>query len=330
LLLPASEIDYILSGLASDDLPREARADTALLLKDRVLRLPGDVRLNGQVTREYAIETIARAISLKAQKANPGTFSATSKLAAGVYDSIALAAEDNRLLINATAAARADGRSQPSSSKSANSSAAKSDLSRQFGRETMAFRLDLDSGALLFRKIGGESYATNRVPFRGGERVKYHVNSKGRIDFLEAEASDATTSDPFANTAQWRERLSVDEVKRRLARFRFAAGDVEDLIPVGYGVSNRVIEMKIVGSDGSPSLRGQQVRSALGLKESLFVIERERDEGDRITAFVFTGRGWGHGVGLCQTGAYAFAKAGYSSLRILQKYYTGVKVQKIY
>ena len=63
---------------------------------------------------------------------------------------------------------------------------------------------------------------------------------------------------------------------------------------------------------------------------SLFVVERERDEQNRITAFVFTGRGWGHGVGLCQTGAYALAQTGYSSLRILQKYYTTVRVQKIY
>ena len=325
-LLSASEIDYILSGLAGDELPNETRADTALLLKDGVLRLPGDVRLKSQVTREYAIETVARAICLRAQSANPGRSPVPSKFASGVYDAIALSAQDNRLLLST----RVEARSQALPSTASNASAMKSELSRTSNRETPALRMELETGAKLFRRLGGESYAADRVPIRGGERVKYHVNSAGRIDFLEAESSDPTLNDLFANTAQWRERLSVDEVKRRLARFRFVVGEVEDLIPVEYGVSNRVVEMKIVGSAGAPTLRGQQVRSALGLKESMFIIERERDEGDRITAFVFTGRGWGHGVGLCQTGAYALAKAGYSYLRILQKYYTGVKVQRVY
>ncbi len=330
LLLPASEINYVLSGLVQDELPSEARADTALLLKDGLLRLPGEVRLNGQVTREYAIETVARAICLKAQSANPRAEAPTSKLTARVYDSIALPAENNRLLVPAAAPARIEARSQPLPSTAPNASAMKSELSRTSSREALALRLELESGAKLFRRLGGESYAADRIPLRGGERVRYHVNSAGRVDFLEAEAADAGPNDLFANTAQWRERLSVDEVKRRLARFHFAVGEVEDLIPVEYGASNRVVEMKIVGSDRSPSLRGQQVRSALGLKESLFVIERERDERDRITAFVFAGRGWGHGVGLCQTGAYALAKVGYSYQRILQKYYTGVRVQKVY
>ena len=77
-------------------------------------------------------------------------------------------------------------------------------------------------------------------------------------------------------------------------------------------------------------MHSYQIRNALGLKENLFVIDRERDERGRVTAFVFTGRGWGHGVGMCQTGAYGLAKEGYSFTAILQKYYTGVKVQKMY
>jgi len=51
---------------------------------------------------------------------------------------------------------------------------------------------------------------------------------------------------------------------------------------------------------------------------------------DATAAFVFTGRGWGHGVGMCQVGAYGLAKEGYSFSAILQKYYTGIKLQKMY
>jgi stage II sporulation protein D len=178
--------------------------------------------------------------------------------------------------------------------------------------------------------VGGESYPVERVHVRGGERVVYHVNASGRVDFADIAATERTPAELFGNVLQWTERLSPDEVKQRLARSRVAVGAIKDLLPLEYGTSNRVLQLEIAGSEGNATIRGHQVRSALGLKESLFAIERERDEMNRITAFVFTGRGWGHGVGLCQMGAYALAKSGYSSLRILQKYYRGVKVQKVY
>ena len=107
-------------------------------------------------------------------------------------------------------------------------------------------------------------------------------------------------------------------------------GEIEEITPVEHGPSNRVVELEITGREGRERLRGFRIRTALGLKESLFVVNTERDERGRVIAFVFTGRGWGHGVGLCQTGAYGLAREGYSSIAILQKYYTGIKVQRIY
>ncbi len=48
-------------------------------------------------------------------------------------------------------------------------------------------------------------------------------------------------------------------------------------------------------------------------------------EGD---AFVFRGRGWGHGVGLSQWGALALANGGWSAERILEHYYPGTRVKR--
>ena len=56
--------------------------------------------------------------------------------------------------------------------------------------------------------------------------------------------------------------------------------------------------------------RACKVRWALGLRENLFVIDRERDAQGDVARFVFTGKGWGHGVGLCQVGAFGMAQAG--------------------
>jgi stage II sporulation protein D len=49
-----------------------------------------------------------------------------------------------------------------------------------------------------------------------------------------------------------------------------------------------------------------------------------------VASIAFTGRGWGHGVGMCQYGAYGLAKMGVKYDRIITHYYTGVDLTKAY
>ena len=51
---------------------------------------------------------------------------------------------------------------------------------------------------------------------------------------------------------------------------------------------------------------------------------RERADGGRAVHFL--GRGWGHGIGLCQNGAYGLARAGRGFEEILGHYYTGIHI----
>ncbi|HET9533370.1 MAG TPA: SpoIID/LytB domain-containing protein [Blastocatellia bacterium] len=184
-----------------------------------------------------------------------------------------------------------------------------------------ATTLEIERGAWLFRRIGSDSVAVDRLALAGGERISYHLNATGRIDFLEAETSErGAASDRFSKFSYWQEQVGLDEIRRRLARANISVGEIEEITPVEHGPSNRVVELEITGREGRERLRGFRIRTALGLKESLFVVNTERDERGRVIAFVFTGRGWGHGVGLCQTGAYGLAREGYSSIAILQKY----------
>jgi stage II sporulation protein D len=60
------------------------------------------------------------------------------------------------------------------------------------------------------------------------------------------------------------------------------------------------------------------IRTKFNLNSTRFVIE---DDQDKIT---FIGRGFGHGVGLCQEGAIEMAKKGYSYKEILEYYYTDI------
>jgi stage II sporulation protein D len=98
----------------------------------------------------------------------------------------------------------------------------------------------------------------------------------------------------------------------------------------GRGVSGRVLDLEVLGTEGTAHVRGGRVRSALSLREQLFVIERAYDDAGRVSRYTFRGRGWGHGVGLCQVGAYGMARAGLSYEKILKSYYTGISVTKLY
>ena len=95
-------------------------------------------------------------------------------------------------------------------------------------------------------------------------------------------------------------------------------------------MSGRVLDLEVIGSAGTAHVRGGRIRSALGLREQLFVIDRAFDDAGRVTHFTFTGRGWGHGVGMCQVGAYGLARAGLPYDKILKTYYTGISVTKLY
>jgi stage II sporulation protein D len=52
--------------------------------------------------------------------------------------------------------------------------------------------------------------------------------------------------------------------------------------------------------------------------------------GGEVLGMTFYGRGWGHGVGMCQVGAYGMALDGASYEQILKKYYTGIELKKLY
>jgi stage II sporulation protein D len=88
--------------------------------------------------------------------------------------------------------------------------------------------------------------------------------------------------------------------------------------------------MQLEGSSGITIMNGYRFRNALGLRDTLFTITREVTPDGRVAEFTFRGRGWGHGVGLCQTGAYGMARAGRSYEEILKTYYQGTELRKAY
>lgn len=85
------------------------------------------------------------------------------------------------------------------------------------------------------------------------------------------------------------------------------------------------------GTTGRVTLAGDSMRSRLGgLRSNLFTLRVTRDQQGNLTYVTFYGAGWGHGVGMCQSGAAAMAAAGHSYEKILLHYYHGVSIAQAY
>jgi stage II sporulation protein D len=137
----------------------------------------------------------------------------------------------------------------------------------------------------------------------------------------------------LAPSFQWNPvRMSKAEITRRVvARYPRLSrlGQITQVTVEDRGKSGRATKIKLVGSGGaSEILVAEDFRLCLGghtLKSTRFKIV---DEGSKVR-FV-DGRGFGHGVGLCQYGADRQAKLGRSYRQILEYYYPGVIIRSVY
>jgi stage II sporulation protein D len=182
----------------------------------------------------------------------------------------------------------------------------------------------------LYQKFGETISPHSSITCAPGDQVEYLLDDSQQVTLLICEVNPSGISmDRSSKVSFWQETVTPAELGKRVSKY-LDVGDVTDLQPLSYGLSGRVYELRITGTRGSGTLRGIRVRWALGLKDNLFVIERTFDRSGKVKEFVFTGRGWGHGVGMCQIGAIGFAKQGKSYDWILKHYYTGVSIKKEY
>ena len=183
----------------------------------------------------------------------------------------------------------------------------------------------LDRGVRLFRTLEGSRLAASELTLVAGDPVDF-ILQNGHVSFLEGGQNRLSASaDQSSRYYRWEVRMTPEDVARSVARFG-SVGSIRDIRPLRLGVSGRVVELAVIGSQGELVLKGLKVRWGLGLRENLFVIDRETDSSGAVTRFVFTGKGWGHGVGLCQVGASGMAQAGATYDTILKHYYTGIRV----
>ena len=134
-------------------------------------------------------------------------------------------------------------------------------------------------------------------------------------------------------TQPWSRTISVESLVRSVEQNGRSLGTPKEIrlspLTIGRGSgdrtpSGRVRSIEFIGTKGRVVLSGNELRSMFSLPSTLFSVRFDRAE------VIFSGYGSGHGLGLSQWGAKAFADKGKSYKDILFHYYTGVTLEKLY
>lgn len=111
------------------------------------------------------------------------------------------------------------------------------------------------------------------------------------------------------------------------SRIQAKIGKIKAIIPMERGISGRVKRVMIRGTSGSHILSGSDMTYRLGgLRSTLFVVQPKLGRNGYPESFIFNGGGWGHGVGMSQSGAAGMALDGATAPEILAYYYPGTEL----
>jgi stage II sporulation protein D len=181
----------------------------------------------------------------------------------------------------------------------------------------------------VFRKIGDRYQEYASAPVTLGDRATITSDvSKTPVAMVINAYLDGASFDRSSNFASWTRSFRADELVTSINK-RNPIRQLQGIRPLTVDASQRIAEMEVTAENGRTFiLRGLPIRWSLNVPDNLFVYEKTRD-ADGIDRYTFYGKGWGHGVGFCQVGAYGMATAGWTAQQILTHYYTGIEIVKM-
>lgn len=164
-----------------------------------------------------------------------------------------------------------------------------------------------------------------RHPYLAAKADPYCNTDDKRVLSQILNDYDQETTDFYS----WEVKYTVDELSELVSRRSGVDfGRITDLKPMSRGASGRITELLIVGDKASVRVGKElEIRKWLSeshLYSSAFDVEKKDD------VFVLHGKGWGHGVGLCQIGAAVMADKGKSHMEILEFYFSGAEVKALW
>lgn len=186
-------------------------------------------------------------------------------------------------------------------------------------------------------------------------RNKTNLKLSDEKNFRKFYAAAPYTVDGSANNFKWKVHLTADELESHMhatieamlkddrAPFVVAPasakfGHIESFAVVKRGVSGCAIEIEVKTSTGTWKVMKELVirdlfktpeKKLARLKSARIFFDEDHDKLGHLASLSISGMGWGHGVGLQQTGAQGWAKGGSNYRSILSHYFVGSKIQKV-
>lgn len=127
---------------------------------------------------------------------------------------------------------------------------------------------------------------------------------------------------------EWTAEYSAAELNGLLGTAGLNVGDIQGLEITEKGPSGRVTLITVTGTQGEETISGPEFRLAVDstkMKSALV-----RDFAFENGVLTITGTGYGHGVGLSQWDAFMLAEEGKSPKEIVETFFEGVEIRKIY
>jgi len=121
----------------------------------------------------------------------------------------------------------------------------------------------------------------------------------------------------------WQKEISVESLEGILNKSGYKIRGIKAIKTSSKDASGRAKEIHIIDSLGVEKIPSNKFRLAAGpnlIKSTRFKVEIKDGKA------IFNGRGWGHGVGMCQWGAYSMARRGLKAEDILRFYYPGARI----
>ncbi len=155
-----------------------------------------------------------------------------------------------------------------------------------------------------------------------GGKTEVPVNVWGGTDFPYLQVVETAGEDEYSqysSEVNFSKQEFISKMKAKYSDFTIDWNETESIKIIEYTDSGRARTVKV----GNKKISGVEARSIFGLKSANFEV---LIDGDNIK---FSVLGYGHGVGMSQTGADAMAKNGSTYEEIINHFYTGIKIVSI-
>ncbi len=195
------------------------------------------------------------------------------------------------------------------------------------GKDKVEATYPLPAGLATFRRRG-ELITSADLALLPGDGVTLYWQGERLIAAAQEVDLDGVAFDRSSPYSSWT-RFRTDSQLAHNVDTRFPGVGFHDLEILERGGSGRVGRIRILGDNGqSVEVDGLAIRWTLDVPDTLFTAKRLAPR-NREAGWLFTGRGFGHGVGMCQVGSYGMAQRGHTYRDILTHYYSGAELARV-